>query len=170
MAAFYTEEDYENSIIELFLNMGYQHVYGPDVERDYHSPLYTDVLFDALNRINPDMPDDAIAEAMFKLKNFENADLIQKNSVFMDYIQHGVEVHYYVKGEERSGLVYLIDYNNPSNNSYIVANQWTFIENSEKRPDVLLFINGLPVVLMELKSPSREETDVSEAYAHSHRL
>lgn len=165
MAAFYTEEDYENSIIELFQNMGYQHIYGPDVERDYHSPLYTDVLFDTLNRINPDMPDDAIAEAMFKLKNFENADLIQKNSVFMDYIQHGVEVHYYVKGEERSGLVYLIDYNNPSNNSYIVANQWTFIENSEKRPDVLLFINGLPVVLMELKSPSREETDVSEAYA-----
>ena len=165
MAAFYTEEDYENSIIELFQNMGYQHIYGPDVERDYHSPLYTDVLFDALNHINPDMPDDAIAEAMFKLKNFENADLIQKNSVFMDYIQHGVEVHYYVKGEERSGLVYLIDYNNPSNNSYIVANQWTFIENSEKRPDVLLFINGLPVVLMELKSPSREETDVSEAYA-----
>ena len=82
MAAFYTEEDYENSIIELFQNMGYRHVYGPDVERDYHSPIYSDELFGALNRINPDMPDDAIADAMFKLKNFENADLIQKNAVF----------------------------------------------------------------------------------------
>ncbi len=165
MTAFYTEEDYENSIIELFQNMGYRHVYGPDVERDYHCPLYSNELFDALNRINPDMPDDAIADAMFKLKNFENADLIQKNAIFTDYIQHGVEVHYYTKGEERSGLVYLIDYSNPENNSFIVSNQWTFIENSEKRPDVLIFINGLPVVLMELKSPSREETDVSEAYA-----
>ena len=165
MTAFYTEEDYENSIIELFQNMGYRHVYGPDVERDYHCPLYSNELFDALNRINPDMPDDAIADAMFKLKNFENADLIQKNAIFTDYIQHGVEVHYYTKGEERSGLVYLIDYSNPENNSFIVSNQWTFIENSEKRPDVLIFINGLPVVLMELKSPSREETDASEAYA-----
>ncbi|MBR6218797.1 MAG: type I restriction endonuclease subunit R, partial [Eubacterium sp.] len=75
------------------------------------------------------------------------------------------EVHYYVKGEERSGLVYLVDYSNPDNNSFIVSNQWTFIENSEKRPDVLIFLNGLPVVLMELKSPSREETDASVAYA-----
>lgn len=164
MASFYSEEDYENSIIDLFRGMGYQHVYGPDIERDYRKPLYTDVLFNALNRINPSMPDDAIADAMFKLNNFENADLVQKNSVFMDYLQHGVEVHYYVGGEERSGLVYLIDYNNPDNNSFIIANQWTYIENSEKRPDVILFINGLPVVLVELKSPSREETDASEAY------
>ena len=68
------------------------------------------------------------------------------------------------QGEERSGLVYLVDYKNPDNNSFIVANQWTFIENSTKRPDVLLFLNGMPVVLVELKSPSREETDASEAY------
>ena len=164
MTAFYTETDYENSIIELFKNMGYQYLYGPDIERDYNSPLYSEVLFDALTLINPGMPEDAITEAMFKLNNFENASLIQKNSVFMDYIQHGVEVHYYVKGEERSGLVYLVDYNNVNNNSFIIANQWTFIENSEKRPDVILFVNGLPIVLMELKSPSREETDASEAY------
>lgn len=67
-------------------------------------------------------------------------------------------------GEERSSIVYLVDYKNPDNNSFIVANQWTFIENSNKRPDVILFLNGLPVVLVELKSPSREETDASEAY------
>lgn len=100
----------------------------------------------------------------FKLKNFENAELVQKNAIFMDYLQHGIEVRYLIKGEERSGLVYLVDYNNPSKNSFVVANQWTFVENSNKRPDVLLFINGLPLVLIELKSPSREETDASEAY------
>ena len=164
MAAFYTEADYENSIIELFQNMGYRHVYGPDVDRDFNSPIYDSELVTALTRLNPDMPSDAISDALYKLKNFENAELVQKNEVFMDYLQYGVEVRYFEKGEERSGLVYLADYKNPDNNSFIVANQWTYVENSNKRPDVLLFLNGLPVVLIELKSPSREETDASEAY------
>jgi len=164
MLGFYTEADYEKSIIELFRNMGYRYVYAPDLERDFSCPLYETELNDALRRINPDMPEDAIADALFKLKNFENADLVQKNAIFMDYLQHGVEVRYQEKGEERSGLVYLADYNDPDNNSFVVANQWTFIENSNKRPDVLVFLNGFPVVLIELKSPSREETDASEAY------
>lgn len=160
----YTEADYEGTLIELFENMGWHHVYGPDVERDYRDPLLEDELDQAIHRINPDMPENAIYEALFKLKNFENADLIQKNVIFMDYIQNGIEVRYLVDGKECSGLVYLVDYKNPENNSFIIANQWTFIENSEKRPDVILFVNGLPIVLMELKSPSREETDTSEAF------
>lgn len=110
------------------------------------------------------MPEDAISDALFKLKNFENAELVQKNELFMDYLQHGIEVRYFVDGEERFGLVYIVDYKKPDNNSFIVANQWTFIENSNKRPDVILFLNGMPVVLVELKSPSREETDASEGY------
>lgn len=159
------EEAYENSIIELFQELGYTHVYGPDVEtRDFTSPLYEAVLTNSLHQINPNLPDEAINEALFKLKNFENAELTQKNAVFMDYLQNGITVRYTEKGDPRDTIVYLIDYENPDNNSFIVANQWTFIENSEKRPDVLLFINGLPLVLMELKSPSREETDASEAY------
>lgn len=164
MSGFYTEADYENSIIELFQNMGYRYVYAPDLERDFRSPLYEEELVSALHRLNPKLPEDAITDALFKLKNFENAELVQKNELFMDYLQHGIEVRYFVKGEERSGLVYIVDYKNPENNSFVVANQWTFIENSNKRPDVLLFLNGLPVVLIELKSPSREETDASEGY------
>ena len=164
MSGFYTEADYENSIIELFQNMGYRYVYAPDLERDFRSPLYEEELLSALHRLNPKMPEDAIADALFKLKNFENAELVQKNELFMDYLQHGIEVRYFVKGEERSGLVYVVDYKNPENNSFVAANQWTFIENSNKRPDVLLFLNGLPIVLIELKSPSREETDASEGY------
>ena len=100
----------------------------------------------------------------YKLKNFETGTLLQKNMVFMDYLQNGVPVKYYDKGEERSTLVYLVDFKNPANNKFTVANQWTFIENSEKRPDVILFVNGLPLVIVELKSPSREETDASAAY------
>ena len=164
MSGFYTEADYENSIIELFQNMGYRYVYAPDLERDFRSPLYEEELVSALHRLNPKMPEDAITDALFKLKNFENAELVQKNELFMDYLQHGIEVRYFVKGEGRSGLVYIVDYKNPEKNSFVVANQWTFIENSNKRPDVLLFLNGLPVVLIELKSPSREETDASEGY------
>ena len=165
MPGLYTEADYENSVIELFRNdLGYEYAYGPDIERDFYSPLYEEVLLDSLYRLNRGLPDDAISDALFKLKNFENGELVQKNAVFMDNLQNGIPVRYFVDGEERSSIVYLVDYKNPDNNSFIVANQWTFIENSNKRPDVILFLNGLPVVLVELKSPSREETDASEAY------
>lgn len=164
MPSLYTEADYENSVIELFENMGYTHVYGPDIERDFTSPLYDEVLEDSIRRLNPDMPEAAIADALYKLRNFENGELVQKNKVFMDYLQNGIQVSYYDNGEHKAGIVYLVDYKNKENNSFIVANQWTFIENSNKRPDVLVFLNGLPVVVVELKSPSREETDASEAY------
>lgn len=164
MSSIYTEAAYENSVIELFQEMGYRYVYAPDLDRDFYSPLYESELEEALHRLNPNMPEDAISDALHKLKNFENAALVQKNEILMDYLQNGVEVRYVVKGEERSGLVYLADYKNTDNNSFVVANQWTFIENSNKRPDVILFLNGLPVVMIELKSPSREETDASEGY------
>ena len=160
----YTEQSYENSIIELFEKMGYDHICGYDVEHDYYSPLYEDILLDSINRINPKAPQEAIDDALFKLKHIENGDIPQQNSVFMDYLQNGITATYLENGESRSTIIYLVDYKNINNNSFIVANQWTFIENSEKRPDILLFLNGIPVVLMELKSPSREETDASEAY------
>ena len=165
MSGLYTEADYENSIIELFQNtLEYEYIYGPDIERDFYSPLYEDVLIDSLRRLNKDLPEDAILEAIYKLKNIENGELVQKNAVFMDYLQNGISVRYFADGEDRSAIVYLVDYKNVENNSFIIANQWTFIENSNKRPDIILFLNGLPVVLVELKSPSREETDASEAY------
>ena len=165
MPGVYTEADYENSIIELFQNtLEYEYIYGPDIERDFYSPLYEDVLIDSLHHLNKNLPNDAIQEALHKLKNFENGELVQKNATFMDYLQNGIPVRYFLDGEERSAIVYLADYQKPENNSFIIANQWTFIENSNKRPDIILFLNGLPLVLVELKSPSREETDASEAY------
>ena len=165
MLNFFREEDYEKSLIELFQNdLEYEYVYGPDIERDFYSPFYEEVLVESLYRINHGANNDAIQDALFKLKNFENAELVQKNAIFMDYLQNGIPVRYFVDGEERSSIVYLVDYKNTENNSFVVANQWTFIENSNKRPDLILFLNGLPIVLMELKSPSREETDASEAY------
>lgn len=168
MSNFYNEETYENALIELFETMGYRHVCGYDKDkqnRNFHSPLYEEELNDALHRLNPTIPKEGIADALAKIKNFENAPLIQKNARFMDYIQNGIEVRYFVSGKEHANLVYLVDYKNPEKNSFVVANQWTFIENSERRPDILIFLNGLPVVLVELKSPSREDADTSDAYA-----
>ena len=160
----YNEADYENSVIELFKNMRYEHIYSPNIERDFYSPFYEDVLEDVLHNINKELSYVTIQEAVNKLKNIENGSLVQKNIVFMDYLQNGVTVNYFENGEEKSDIVYLVDYKNINNNSFIIANQWTFIENSEKRPDIVLFLNGIPIVLMELKSPSREETDISDAY------
>ena len=164
MLGLYTEASYENSLIELFENMEYTHVYGPDIERDFTSPLYDAVLEEYVRKINSSLPDQAITEALYKLRSFENGELVQKNEIFMDYLQHGIQVSFYDGGEQKADIVYLVDYQNRDNNSFIIANQWTFIENSNKRPDMIIFLNGLPVVVIELKSPSREETDASEAY------
>lgn len=166
MSENYTEESYENALIELFRDtLGYEHIYGPDIDRDWHSPLYDSVLEDSIRRINPKAAPSAINEALQKLRNFENAELVKKNALFMEYLQNGIEVSYSQNGETKSEIIYIVDYKNPSNNSFIIANQWTFIEKSNKRPDILLFLNGLPVCLFELKSPSREQTDASEAYS-----
>ena len=160
----YSEDSYEKSVIELFKNMGYTHIYGPDFERDYNDCLIEEYLIDALKKINDNLPKEALKEAIYKLKNFENGSLVQKNEVFMDYLQNGIQVQYKINNENKSSIVYIIDFKNLDNNTYVAANQWTYVENSEKRPDVVLFINGLPIVIIELKSPSREEVEVSDAY------
>lgn len=159
------ESTYEQAIIELFQNMGYTHIYAPDFDRDYHSPLLDSVLLDSLVKLNKQLPMDAISEAAAKLRSFEAGSPIQKNMVFMDYLQNGVPVKYFEQGEERSALVRLVDYEKPKTNSFYVVNQFTYLENgNNRRPDIILFINGLPLVLMELKSPSKDEVNAENAY------
>lgn len=161
----FAEDNYEKAIIQLFQDeLGYSYQYGPDVERDYTEPLYLDELEPALTRINPLLPEGAIQEALNKLKHFENGSILQKNEVFMNYLQNGIEVSYFHDGEHLAGIVKIVDFENIENNSFTVINQWTIIEYSNKRPDVIVFVNGLPVVVFELKSPSREETDASDAF------
>lgn len=86
-----------------------------------------------IHRFNPAIPEDAILDALYKLKNYENGDLVQKNEVFMDYIQNGIPVRYNVNGEQCHSIAYVVDYKNVDNNSFIVANQWTFIEYIKSR-------------------------------------
>ena len=107
----FTESNYENAILQLFREqLGYNYLYGPDVERDYHSPMYEGVLLPTLRRINRSLPEEAVTEAVYKLQNFEGGSILQKNMVFTDYLQNGVPVKYVENGEERSTLVYLVDF------------------------------------------------------------
>lgn len=162
----FNEDTFEQAVIELFENMGYTHIYAPDMNRtDYSRPLLDDVLRDCLVRLNRNLPVTAIDEAILKLNDFDAGSLLQKNIIFMDYLQNGITVKYAVKGEERSSVVKLIDYADADKNDFYVVNQYTFVENgNNRRPDIILFINGLPLVLMELKSPSKDEVSAENAY------
>lgn len=164
MTFLFTEDSFEKALLDLLEKLGYQVAYGPDIERDYSVPFYEQQLRESLMRINPKKPHEALEEAIKKLKNIDSGDLVQKNARFMDYLQSGVEVSWYNGKEIENSIVYLVDYEHPDNNTFRAINQWTFIEFSEKRADIILFINGLPLVFFELKSPSREETDASAAY------
>ena len=165
MSAFFTEADYENSVIELFQNLGYSHIYAPDLERDYSTPLLESALQDCLVKINKNLPYAAIMEAIGKLLDFDAGSLLQRNETFMNYLQNGIPVKYVEAGEERTNIVYLIDYDNVDYNDFCVLNQFTYIENgNNRRPDVIVFVNGLPLVVIELKSPSKDEVGAENAY------
>lgn len=160
----FDEGSYENAVLSLLENLGYEHLYGPDVERDYTVPYYQAQLAHSLMLVNPTKPASAIDEAIRKVRDIDTGSLVQKNEKFMDYLQNGVEVSYIHQGETINDIVYLIDFAHPDRNTFQAINQWTFVEKSEKRADIMVFVNGLPLVLVELKSPSREETDASAAY------
>jgi len=162
----FTEANFENAIIELMRDqLGYTYVYGPDVERDYTQPLYMEQLRSSLIDINPLVPENAIEEAITKITSYDGGTLVQKNEIFQNYLQNGVDINYFNGKITTSTRIHLIDYDKPLHNYFTVSNQWTVDEHSVRRADIVVFINGMPLVVMELKSPSRENTDVSEAYS-----
>ena len=167
MSAF-SEDTYEQALIELFQSLEgkqYRYEYGPDIERDYTNPILDDVLQQSLHRINPTLPLDAIEDAIKKLHQIEGSSLYECNFKFTQMLQYGIEVQYTdAKHQLKTAIVNLIDYDHEDENDFLVVNQYTMQELDTKRPDIVVFVNGLPLVVIELKSPSREETDASEAY------
>ena len=162
--SFYNEEAYEKSLMELFQNLGYNSFYGPDIERDYKNPLYMDDL-EILYNINNQLDKEAVDKAIELIQDWGIGSLEEKNNKFMEYLQNGINVKYWSSnGKEESTYVKLIDYDNLDNNIFTVINQWTVVDNEIKIPDIVVFVNGFPLVVCELKSPSRENTDTSEAY------
>ncbi|WP_295589667.1 type I restriction endonuclease subunit R [uncultured Methanobrevibacter sp.] len=161
--SFYNEEAYENALIELFQNLGYNHYYGPDVDRDYKNPLFINDL-ENLYMINRSLDKSAVDKAIETIQDFGIGSLEDKNNTFMEYLQNGINVSYWKNGKEESTHVKLVDFNDLDSNLFTVINQWTVVDSETKIPDIVVFVNGFPLVVCELKSPARDDTDTSEAY------
>lgn len=160
----FKEDSYENTLISLFQNLGYIHECGYDIERDYRNPLYEEYLQSCLARINKGLSAHGLDELMRRVKEVDGANLIQKNEQFMNYLQNGVAVEDKFGNGYRSVLAKLIDYENPESNDFRIVNQWTVEEYEKKRPDIVVFVNGLPLVVIELKSPSSKSVGDDDAY------
>jgi type I restriction enzyme R subunit len=154
----------QNTLIELFQELGYAYECGYDVERDYRNPYYEEDLRDALRRQNPMLSDEVLNEAFRLVTHVNEGTLEQRNETLMDYVQNGVEVKYSEDGRPKTALVKLINFESPLQNQFKVVNQWTVIEYEKIRCDMVVFINGLPLVVIELKSPSNENVEEDDAY------
>ena len=168
-----TESAIEKFAIELLESSGYQYIYAPSIAPDSETPerqSFEDVLLierlqTAVGRINPSIPADAREDAIKQIQRLNSPELIANNETFHRMLTEGIKVSYQKDGSNRGDLVWLIDFKNPENNDFIVANQFTVIENNvNKRPDVILFVNGLPLVVIELKNPADENATVKSAF------
>lgn len=176
MSTTFTEDTYEKALITLFQDtLGYRYECGYDIERDVRKPYYTEVLETSLRKINKDLDPSAINELIKKITSIEAGNLVQNNEQFIEFLQNGVSVET-VSGskfqvsssdtvkEYRTVLAKLIDFENINNNDFRIVNQWTVEEFSKKRCDIVVMINGLPLVVIELKSPSNDTVGEDDAY------
>ncbi len=168
-----TENIIEQSTIEILQSQGWEYDNGKEIspeglfcERESFSQvILTKRLREAIARINPHIPADAQEAAVQKVLRIASPDLLHNNEEFHRLLVEKVKIPYQENGYERSHEVALIDFENPANNQFLVVNQYTIIENNQnKRPDVLLFVNGWPIVVIELKNAASENADIKSAY------
>jgi len=173
-----TESAIEQFAIDLLEKHAYHYIYGPDIAPDSETParqsfeetLLPDLLKDAVARINPTIPAEVREDAIKQLQRLSSPDLIANNEAFHRMLTQGIKVTYRKDGGSRGDLVWLIDFNDPENNDFVVLNQYTVTSTSSvtgtlnKRPDVLLFVNGLPLVVIELKNPADENATIRSAF------
>ena len=168
-----TESEIENLAIERLQAVGFDYIYGPDIALDSANPereSFADVLLlgrlrNAVARINPTLPPAALDEAIKSIQRISSPELLANNEAFHRLLTEGVNVSFEKDGNTRGDLVWLVDFANADNNEFVVANQFTIIENNQnKRPDLILFVNGLPLVVIELKNAADENTTLNSAY------
>lgn len=165
MAEIYIEEGFEKVFINFIQDLGYEYVSHQEIVRDsMQSPVAVEILKEALIRINPNLPVEVIDQAIYQIKNIDAGLLEIRNEIFFEYLQNGIEISRYTDDRLQAERVYLVDYENIDNNSFIITNQLTIIGKDTKRPDIILYINGLPLIVIELKSLTSESSDVSSAY------
>ncbi len=160
----FNEDSYEQALVQLFRQMGYDYECGYDVERDFRKPYYADELRRALRKLNPMLGDEVLDEAMRQITNVNEGIMEQRNEQLTHFVQSGVEVRFAEGGRSKTALVKIVDFEHPLHNSFKVCNQWRVVEYEPIRCDMVVFVNGLPLVVIELKSPSREETSEEDAY------
>ena len=162
------EVNFESALIEQLQELGYETLFGPDIDRqseDYRDVFIIERLENALRRINPGITPKAVNLIIQKISDTSALfELVDRNKEFLKFIQHGVRISFFDGKEQHTELYKLIDLEHPELNDFLAVNQWTVHEIETKRPDLVLFINGMPLVVFELKSPSREEADISDAY------
>ena len=152
---YFTENTYEQALIELFEELGYNYQYGPDLQRDYRNPLLEEQLLESLRRLNPTLPVSALEDVVKALRQIEGSSLYERNFKFTQLMQNGVEVSYADRQHQvKTSVADLIDFEHPEQNDFLVVNQFTLQDVETKRPDIVVFVNGLPLVVIELKSPS----------------
>ena len=166
----YTEDSYEQTILDLFKDLGYEVLHGPDLDtetdRDLSDSTIPGKLREALLRINGKEKTAAVDEAIRKIHELFSQPLVPANVQLTDWLQNGLDVTFKTpEGTVRSDHVRIIGITNNENNIFQVINQWTVVNGqAKKRADIVVFINGLPIAVIELKSPSREVTNSEEAY------
>ena len=161
----FNEETLENITMEILKELEYECINGYEMERtDYSKVILEDNLKNAIYKINSNVTDEQVTEVVRQIKNLEHNNTILNNKQFTKYLLEGCQVPISENGETRYKTIKIVDFNNISNNTFKAINQYTIIEHSEKRPDIIIFINGLPLVVVELKSTVREEVNLEDGY------
>lgn len=176
------ESEVEEEALRILQELGYQIIHGPDIapldqqaailplplpiecRRSYSDVVLLDRLREAIDRYNPEIPRDAKEEALKKVMRSESPDLVANNEAFHKMLVNGVDIEFREGDRIKGDKVWLFDFKDPVNNEFIAVNQFTIIENNNnRRPDIILFVNGLPLALIELKNPADENADVDQA-------
>jgi len=167
------ENEIEQLAIDLLKEIGYEYYHGQEIAPDSQNPkrrsieevIHEEDLRNALTRLNQKTPSSLIEEAIKTIKHPHSQNLIENNEQFHKMLVEGVRVNYIKNGDERGEIVKIIDFQNPENNHFLAVNQYTVKEkNNIKRPDIVLFVNGLPLVVIELKNPTQEDVNIFSAY------
>lgn len=167
-----TENEIEDIALSYLQEMGYSYLLGTEISPDGEHPerQYTDVVLttrfrDAIDKLNPALSQDAKEDALKKVLRTDSPNLLINNETFHKYLTDGVDVEVRTESGIRGEKVYIVDFANPENNEFLAINQFTIIEgNQNRRPDIILFVNGLPLVVVELKNAVDENATIKSAY------
>ena len=157
------EEGLELMTVDMLKELGYEYEPGESIGRDYSEVILEPNLTMSLYKLNRNLKDETIREAVRIVKNLDQNNLVKNNKQFTKYLHTGISVPEYTKDGVIYHTVKLIDFDNINNNEFLVTNQFTIEEHSVKRPDMIIYINGMPLIVFELKSMTREEVDLESA-------